>query len=95
MNKEQLISGMAEKTGKTKTETKKIIESIFDELTSVLSEEKSFTITSFGNFSVVKRERRKGFNPSIEKFMMLPPKLKPRFKTSEILKEKINKNGRK
>lgn len=92
MNKEELVTEMSIRTGKTKTETRKIIDSVFDEISEILADNKSFTVTGFGNFSVVKREKRKGFNPSIEKFMMLPPKLKPKFKASEVLKERIN-NG--
>lgn len=90
MTKEQLIQMVAEKTGKTKIVSKKIVDSIFEQLTLELAAGKSFTITGFGNFSVREMPKRKGFNPAIEKFMMLPPKLKVYFKTSDILKNRIN-----
>lgn len=94
MKKETLIKDIANKTGKTNTQTKKIIDDIFDEITVLLSKQKSLNISGFGTFSVVKRDKRKGFNPTIEKFMMLPPKLKAKFKPSEILKDRVNKNGK-
>ena len=89
MTKEQLIQMVAEKLAKRDC-FQKIVDSIFEQLTLELAAGKSFTITGFGNFSVREMPKRKGFNPAIEKFMMLPPKLKVYFKTSDILKNRIN-----
>ncbi len=91
MNKQEIIKKIAEKMGITQVETKKLFDAAFDVLTDLLSKGDSFTEQGFGTFSVVKLEKRKGFNPLLEKWMMLPPKLKPKFKASESLKEEVNK----
>jgi len=91
MTKEDIIKKISEKMNITQVETKNLFHSAFDVLIDILSKGDSFTEQGFGTFSVVKLEKRKGFNPLIEKWMMLPPKLKPKFKPSEILKEEVNK----
>ena len=90
MNKKEIIKHLSEKLGVTQTETKKMLDSTFDALAELLANGNSFNAQGFGTFSVTELEKRKGFNPLINKWMMLPPKLKPRFKASETLKERVN-----
>ena len=94
MKKQDFIKELSEQNQITRHEATVLFDAVIDELTRVLSKGNSITINTFGTFSVVKREKRKAFNPFIEKWMMLPPKLLTRFKSSEILKERINKNGK-
>lgn len=91
MNKQDIIKEIAKNMNITQIETKRLFDAAFDILTDILSKGDSFTEKGFGTFSVLKLEKRKGFNPLIEKWMMLPPKLKPKFKASESFKEEVNK----
>ena len=91
MLKKDIIKDLSEKFEITQVESKRIFDAIFDELTEVLAKGNSFVEQKFGSFSVTHLDKRKGFNPLINKWMMLPPKLKPKFKPSEILKDKVNK----
>lgn len=90
MKKQDIIKDLADKMEITQVEAKKLFDSTLDELTTILAGSDSINFQGFGTFSVKKLEERKGFNPLIDKFMMLPPKLRPRFKPSQILKDKIN-----
>jgi DNA-binding protein HU-beta len=91
MNKKEMIKQLSEKLSITQSETKKLLDATFDTLAGLLAKGDSFNAQGFGTFSVTELEKRKGFNPLINKWMMLPPKLKPRFKASETLKDRVNK----
>ena len=91
MNKKEMVAYLAKKLYLTQDETRNLLDSTFDVLAEILAKGKSFNVHGFGTFYVTKMEKRKGFNPLINKWMMLPPKLKPKFKTGESLKEGINK----
>ena len=90
MQKKDMIKDLAVKYNISQAESKRIFDAIFDELSEVLSKGDYFTEAGFGTFTVAHVKKRKGYNPAIQKFMMLPPKLKPKFKSSDILKSKVN-----
>jgi DNA-binding protein HU-beta len=90
MNKKEMIQELSEKMKLSQAETKVLLDSTFDVLAEILAKGKTVNIHKFGTFSVTKLEKRKGFNPLINKWMMLPPKLRTRFKVSDILKERVN-----
>ena len=90
MQKKDMIKDLAIKYNISQAESKRIFDAIFDELSEVLSKGDYFTEAGFGTFTVAHVKKRKGYNPAIQKFMMLPPKLKPKFKSSDILKSKVN-----
>ena len=90
MNKNDLIRIISEKTGETQEVTRKLFESTFKEITRIMADGNSINFPGFGTFHTVKRDKRKGFNPLIEKWMMLPPKIIPKFKSSDKIKEVLN-----
>ncbi|MBP5706292.1 MAG: HU family DNA-binding protein [Spirochaetales bacterium] len=90
MQKKDMIKDLAVKYNISQAESKRIFDAIFDQLSEVLSQGDYFTEAGFGTFTVAHVKKRKGYNPAIQKFMMLPPKLKPKFKSSDILKSKVN-----
>lgn len=90
MSKKDVISVIAKDMGLTQKEIEKIYNVTIETMTEILADGYSFNKKNFGTFSVTKLDKRKGFNPLIKKWMMLPPKLKPKFKPSDKLKEEIN-----
>ena len=90
MQKKDMIKDLADKYKISQAESKRIFDAVFDQLSEVLSKGDYFTEAGFGTFTVAHVKKRKGYNPAIQKFMMLPPKLKPKFKSSDILKSKVN-----
>ena len=90
MQKKDMVKDLAVKYNISQAESKRIFDAVFDQLSEVLSKGDYFTEAGFGTFTVAHVKKRKGYNPAIQKFMMLPPKLKPKFKSSDILKSKVN-----
>jgi len=90
MTKAELIKKLSKRLKITIKDSNVLYHSLTDEITAILSSGDSIHIPGFGNFSVHKLEKRKGFNPLIEKWMMLPPKLKPHFKPSDSVKKMVN-----
>ncbi|MDH5655133.1 MAG: HU family DNA-binding protein [Spirochaetia bacterium] len=90
MNKSDLIKKVSKKLKIKQKDSSTLYEALFHEITDILARGDSVQISGFGSFEVQKLEKRKGFNPLIEKWMMLPPKQKPHFTPSENLKKRIN-----
>jgi nucleoid DNA-binding protein len=90
MNKAELIGRVADRMKLTKKETQQLYDALVQEMTESLSKGSTIAFPGFGIFSVTKVQKRKGFNPLMEKWMMLPPKMKLRFKVSATLKKRIN-----
>ena len=95
MKKQDLIRELADDMKMSQAEATTLLEATIDELTRVLANGESISFYGFGSFSVTKLEKRKGFNPLIQKWMMLPPKLKAAFKPSDSLRDRINKSRKK
>ena len=90
MNKAKLIQILSEKSGISKKEARVLYDAVVEELGATLISGKSVSIPDFGTFSVQELKKRRGFNPLIEKWMMLPPRRKPKFSPGEPLKRKVN-----
>lgn len=90
MNKSDIIKKLAVRLRMSQKDTRALYDALSQELTETLSGGNSVNIAGFGTFSVRKLEKRKGFNPLIEKWMMLPPRRKAHFKASETLKKRVN-----
>ena len=63
MNKTELIDAVSASTGLTKTDTKKTVDALFEELTKSLKKGEAVQIIGFGSFKVSERNARKGRNP--------------------------------
>ncbi len=90
MNKNELIQNTATRLKLSRKEARLLYDATLEELSSLLMEGGSVNIPGFGTFSVSKLEKRKGFNPLMEQWMMLPPRMKPHFKPGETLKRRVN-----
>ena len=90
MSKADLIRRLAEKTGRTQKECSTLYDLFFQELADTLASAEGVQFPGFGSFNVVEQGERKGFNPLMEKWMMLPPRRKVQFKPSESLKGRLN-----
>jgi len=91
MNKSELISAVAEKTGLTKADTTKTLAGILDTISGTLSEGENVTLIGFGTFAVSNLAARKGRNPQTGKAIDIPARKKPAFKAGKLLKELVNK----
>ena len=91
MNKKDLTNALSESIGKTKKESKEILEKILKVFKDTLSEGEPVKLVGFGTFQVVERKARKGRNPQTGEEIDIPAKKVVRFKPGKNLKELINK----
>jgi DNA-binding protein HU-beta len=89
MTKADLIEKVAKDTKVSKAEAARMLNSVFDNVTSALSRGDSVTLVGFGTFSVSKRAARKGRNPQTGAVINIAASKVPRFKAGKSLKEKV------
>lgn len=90
MNKSEIIQRLAKRLRITKKDARILGDALIEEFTEILAAGDSVNIPGFGSFSVTELKKRRGFNPLIEKWMMLPPRRKAHFKPGEKLKKRVN-----
>lgn len=90
MNKNELITRMAEVEGTTKKAAGEQLEAILAVITEALTEGQEVNLSGFGKFSVAERSQRNGVNPSTGEKITIPASKAPKFKASKTLKDMIN-----
>ncbi len=90
MNKAELIASMAEKSGLTKKDTEKAINSFMESVSDALSKGEKVQLVGFGTFDVRDRKERKGRNPKTQEEMIIPASKAPVFKAGKALKDIVN-----
>ena len=91
MNKAELTSVVAEKTGLSKKDSDKVVSAVFDTIVETLSEGEKVQIVGFGVFDVKERGARMGRNPKTREEIEIAPSRVPFFKVGKIMKEKVAK----
>ena len=86
MKVSELITKIAEETGLTKKEVKKVFE-VYEELVKKLKKEKDhIPLPGVGKFVVVKNAARTARNPKTGETVNIPEKLVRKFKVTKSLK---------
>lgn len=91
MNKADLISVMAEKSGMTKKDSEKALNAFIEAVEEALVERDKVQLVGFGTFEVRERSARKGRNPQTGEEIDIPAASVPAFKAGKALKDSINK----
>ena len=89
MNKNELISAIAEKTPATKADAEKFIDAFTQTVTEELAAGGSIRIVGFGTFESVERPARKGRNPQTGEEVEVKASRIPKFKAGKLLKESV------
>ena len=89
MTKTELIDAVANDLGISKTESQKIVETIFGRMTTALSTEGKMQIQGFGTFQKKLRKERMGRNPQTKQPMLIPASKTVTFKPGQDLKSKL------
>ena len=89
MNKNELITAMATKSGLTKKEAGTALASLIDGIIESLKASERVTIPSLGTFEVRERAAREGKNPRTGETVKIPAKKLPAFKAAKALKEAV------
>jgi DNA-binding protein HU-beta len=91
LNKADLISIMAEKSGLTKKDSEKALNSFVEAVQDSLANREKVQLVGFGTFEVRDRSARKGRNPQTGEEIDIPAASIPAFKAGKALKDSINK----
>lgn len=90
MNKQELVSAVAEKSGMTKREAKLAVDAMVDSTLESLSIGEDVNFTPLGKFSLIDRKARVGRNPQTGEELNIPARRAVKFKASKGLKEAVN-----
>ncbi len=90
MNKQELISTVADATGLSKNDAGKAVESVFDTITRTLKRGDEVRLVGFGTFSASKRKASTGRNPRTGEPMQIKASVQPKFKAGKVLKDAVN-----
>ncbi len=90
MNKQDLISAVAEASSLTKTDAGKAVESVFESISGALQKGDEVRLVGFGTFSVSKRKASTGRNPRTGEAMTIKASSQPKFKAGKGLKDAVN-----
>ena len=91
MNKAELISAVAEKTGLSKKDSEKAINATFDTITLSMEAGEKVQLVGFGAFDIKERAARIGRNPKTKEEIEIPVSRVPVFKAGKALKDAISK----
>ncbi len=92
MNKAELVTSMAEKSGLTKKDAELALNAFMKSVEEALAKDDKVQLVGFGTFDVRERKERKGRNPRDPKSIIeIPASKAPVFKAGKALKELVNK----
>ncbi len=89
MTKRELVSELATKTGHSKREIEKIMNSMVESITEKIKKGEKVSITSFGTFYLGQIAKRRGRDPQTGKEITIPSMKLPRFRAGKGLKEEV------
>ena len=91
MNKSELISVVAEKSGITKKDAERVVSAAFETIAMELVKGEKVQISGFGIFEPKDRQARVGRNPHTKEAIQIPASKTPVFKPSKNLKDMVAK----
>lgn len=90
MNKSELVSAIADKSGLSKSDAKKALDGVLEAITDALKAGDKIALVGFGTFSVSERPERQGINPSTKQTITIPAKKIAKFKAGADIDNALN-----
>lgn len=90
MNKNELVSKVADIAEFTKSDAAKAVDAVIDAITDALSDGDEVRLVGFGTYAVVHRKASQGRNPRTGEVIKIPASKLPKFKPGKALKDAIN-----
>lgn len=90
LTKEKLISRLQTQVGLGKQESRSVVERVLDIMKESLAQSEDLLISGFGKFSVRQKNARRGRNPQTKENLILRARKVVVFKTSGVLRNRIN-----
>ncbi|GAA0121106.1 MAG: HU family DNA-binding protein [Clostridium argentinense] len=91
MNKSELITSMAEKSGLTKKESEVALKAFIESVEEALGRGEKVQLVGFGTFETRERAARMGRNPRTKEEIEIPASKAPVFKAGKEFKDIVNK----
>jgi len=90
MNKSELIDAVSNQAGMPKSDAAKVVDAVFDAISSTLKGGDSVAVAGFGTFVVKARAARAGRNPRTGETIEIAASRMPVFKAGKALKDAVN-----
>ena len=90
--RKELSSKIYKNLGFSKNLSSKIVDNFFETLVSEIIKSNKIKISSFGTFSTLNKKERVGRNPKTKIEAKIFSRKVVKFKSSSLLKEKLNRN---
>ena len=92
LTKDKLVTRLQTQIGMSKPESRQIVERLFAIMKTTLADGEDLLISGFGTFLVRQKNARPGRNPQTKEALMLRARQVLVFKTSRVLREKMNRS---
>ena len=89
MNKNDLVTAVANSTGLSKTDAGKAVDGVFDAITDALKGGDEVRLVGFGTFAVSSRAASEGRNPRTGEKIKIPASKQPKFKAGKGLRDSV------
>ncbi len=93
LTKEYIINSIYNQVGLSKSQSRIVIESLLEIMKQGLENGEDVLISGFGKFVVKDKSERRGRNPQTTEDLQLRARRVVVFKTSGVLRERINQNS--
>lgn len=90
MNKSELITAAAQKSGLTKADQERATNATFETIREALTNNDAVRLVGFGTFEVAERAARQGRNPQTGEVIQIKASKQPKFKAGKELKDAVN-----
>ncbi len=92
LTKEKIINSIYYQVGLSKSQSRAVVESLLEIMKRTLENGENILISGFGKFEVKKKSARRGRNPQTTEDLQLRARRVVVFKTSGVLRNKINQS---
>ena len=90
MNKNDLITSVAESSGLSKADAGRAVDGVFNSIASAMASGDDVRIVGFGSFVVANRAASTGRNPRTGEEIKIPASKQPKFRAGAPLKSAVN-----
>lgn len=94
LTKEKIINDIYNHVGLSKTRSRNVVENLFELMKQTLASGENLLVSGFGKFIVRGKAERRGRNPQTTEDLRLRARRVVVFKTSGVLRDKINKGSK-
>ena len=91
LTKEKIINNIYHQVGLSKSQSRIVVERLFELIKQTLESGEDLLISGFGKFSVKDKNERRGRNPQTGEPIILSSRRVVTFKCSGVLRQKIDK----